>query len=415
MKQNSTHSKLRAALGICVGLLICLVALELGTRIIFAFSAGTTALFYGSSAYDKKSIKSSEDGILKHYIDREDTKRTHQGEYYKFSPGQVRVAAVKGAEDPEENGTRYKIIMNNFGFRGADFQNDKPPGVMRILTMGASSTFGYSNRDHETYPYYLQRSLNERIAKEGCHEFTSVQVYNFGIPHLQSAENLSLLRSEGLAFQPDIVTFYEGANDIRNWHDDWRTSLVYPLARKVLLVHFLSWSAKRWMHTFTVTDVAAQLDGKPQDFISNVKQMKTLLDRNDISFVPVLQQCSAAYHEEPELVGDLTYAEEVTRIERFLAEGERISHIQMIMLQHAEIMNQYRRWLEAENLAFVDFIATLDGKRDLMTAWVHLSAKANQLLARDLSRHIWSIKCEENVGSQRKAIHEQRHTKVSVR
>jgi lysophospholipase L1-like esterase len=414
MKQKTTHSKLRVALRFCAGLLISLLILEVTTRIIFSFSAGTAALFYGMNVYDKQGIKSSEDIVLKHYANREDTKPAQQGEYFKFSPGQVRMAVVKGAENPEDNGTRYEIQMNNFGFRGEDFQKDKPPQVMRVLTLGASSTFGYSNRDQETYPYYLQRSLNERIAKEGCRAFKSVQVYNFGIPHLQSNENLSLLLSEGLTFQPDIVTFYEGANDIRNWRDDWRTGLVYPLARKLLLVHFLSWSAKSWTQTFTAADVATQIDGKPHKFISNVEQMKTLLDRNDISFVPVLQQCSAAYHEEPEILRGLTYSEEVARIERLLAEGKRITHIKMIMLQHAEIMHQYRSWLEAENVAFVDFIATLDGERDLMTSWVHLSSKANQLLARDLSRHIWSIKCGENVGSHRKTIQGQPHKEVSA-
>ena len=97
---------------------------------------------------------------------------------------------------------------NNHGFRGEDFEIEKAPGTFRILTLGASSTFGYHDRDEETYPVFLEADL-QRIAPPGVR----VEVINFAIPHAMTDNVLAMLLAEGFALSPDLVTFYEGAND----------------------------------------------------------------------------------------------------------------------------------------------------------------------------------------------------------
>lgn len=77
-----------------------------------------------------------------------------------------------------------------------------------MVTLGASSTFGYYTRDDETYPHYLERYLSQRLAAG-----SRAEVINLGIPHLRSEEILALFRAEGLPLDPDVVTVYLGAND----------------------------------------------------------------------------------------------------------------------------------------------------------------------------------------------------------
>ena len=74
---------------------------------------------------------------------------TYGGEYYKFPPNYV----LKGANGQGDE----TASINSQGFRGPDFKIAKPEGVFRVMCLGESSTFGYHNRDDETYPFILGR------------------------------------------------------------------------------------------------------------------------------------------------------------------------------------------------------------------------------------------------------------------
>jgi lysophospholipase L1-like esterase len=95
---------------------------------------------------------------------------------------------------------------------------------VRVLTLGASSTFGFYDRDNETYPYYLQQFLNQH-----CISGPEFEVINFGIPHASSRMLATLFLNEGLPLNPDVVTFYQGRND----------SVVMPEYKSVFEKHIL--------------------------------------------------------------------------------------------------------------------------------------------------------------------------------
>ena len=104
---------------------------------------------------------------------------------------------------------------------------------MRVLALGASSTFGYYSRDDQTYPFLLERELEAR-----CRDRQRYEVINLGIPHLDSPSIAALFQSEGAVLDPDVVTFYEGVNDtnavVRKLERD-RLALHRPV--QVLLRH----------------------------------------------------------------------------------------------------------------------------------------------------------------------------------
>jgi lysophospholipase L1-like esterase len=84
-----------------------------------------------------------------------------------------------------------------------------PPraGAIAVAVVGGSTTFGTRVTDADTWPWQLQQALGDRYA-----------VVNFGVPGYTTAENIiqmSLLVPESGA---RVVIFYEGWNDIRNYH-----------------------------------------------------------------------------------------------------------------------------------------------------------------------------------------------------
>ena len=124
-----------------------------------------------------------------------------------------------------------------------DFEPQKAPGVIRILTLGSSSTFGFYDADDETYRYYLQELLNRRCAGE--HRF---EVINFGIPHSTSDRIAALFLAEGVPLDPDVVTFYEGRNDSVVWSpggSSWLGNLYAAAIHRSILLALVDQSRTR--------------------------------------------------------------------------------------------------------------------------------------------------------------------------
>ena len=68
------------------------------------------------------------------------------------------------------------ININSHGFRGSEFNLEKPDDVYRIFVVGGSSIFGSgATSDEKTIPGFLQNEFNEiKLSKR-------IQVINAGI------------------------------------------------------------------------------------------------------------------------------------------------------------------------------------------------------------------------------------------
>ncbi|HZT18013.1 MAG TPA: GDSL-type esterase/lipase family protein [Dongiaceae bacterium] len=90
------------------------------------------------------------------------------------------------------DGTR--VSSNSRGLRGTvEYSYDKPPGVLRILTIGDSFTFGEQVGDDETWSSYLQELL------------PGTEVINLGVHGYGHDQMLLYLEREGVRYHPDIV------------------------------------------------------------------------------------------------------------------------------------------------------------------------------------------------------------------
>jgi lysophospholipase L1-like esterase len=97
---------------------------------------------------------------------------------------------------------------NQFGYRGPAVTLPKPEGVFRIVTLGASTTYGFGVTAAEAYPAQLQKVLREE------HGYANVEVVNGGVMGYTSWETLANLEFRALELEPDLIIFYEAINDV---------------------------------------------------------------------------------------------------------------------------------------------------------------------------------------------------------
>ena len=101
------------------------------------------------------------------------------------------------------------VHTNDRGYRTPPFADAKAPGVVRIVCLGDSSTFGMQVEESATYPRQLAARLEE--AAPGRFE-----VINLGVPGYSSRQGVEQLNQQVLTLQPDVVFFAFGTND-RAW------------------------------------------------------------------------------------------------------------------------------------------------------------------------------------------------------
>lgn len=103
----------------------------------------------------------------------------------------------------------WRFVTNNRGLRDSrNFAYEKPPGVVRVLSLGDSHTQGYEVRQDATFSAVLERYLD-------AHSITA-QVLNAGVSGFSTAEELAYLVSEGYKYKPDVVVVGFYANDFED-------------------------------------------------------------------------------------------------------------------------------------------------------------------------------------------------------
>jgi lysophospholipase L1-like esterase len=105
--------------------------------------------------------------------------------------------------------------INSHGYRDRDRALSKPPGVYRIATLGDSFTEARQVPMDKTFTSLAEEELNRNHSLGE----RQVEVLNFGIGGIGTAQELLLLRERVWKFDPDMIVlqFYAG-NDLFNNH-----------------------------------------------------------------------------------------------------------------------------------------------------------------------------------------------------
>lgn len=103
----------------------------------------------------------------------------------------------------------WEFVTNAQGFRNRhDFAYAKPPGVVRILSLGDSHTQGYEVRQDFTFSAVAERYLKTR--------HVNAEAINTGVSGFSNAEELAFLENEGYKYQPDVVVLGFYGNDFED-------------------------------------------------------------------------------------------------------------------------------------------------------------------------------------------------------
>jgi lysophospholipase L1-like esterase len=366
-----------------------LVMVEVGVRLLFAVQVGPSVLLYGLRSA-RQELESQE---ANRSVWRPDRKI---GRYTKFRPNQVRFD-----KDPETQAT-FTVTINSRGFRGKEFADDKRPGVVRVITLGESSTFGFYARDEETYPHYLEQLLNAQCVGR------TFEVINFGIPHLRSNHVLALFLAEALPLQPDVVTYYQGINDNLPLEPDaavaaptrvgvlWPVRSAWGVARNhilsVALFHDLvTGSVKR--EAYSDSQVRDHAEAIRRPFLENVSRIHRESRQRGIVFIAATQQAASLIVKDHKDLRGLSYEAEVGLVTQKLAREGAVTRRERDLYAHSLLMHDLRHWATTNEVPLVDVIEILDQERDVLWNWVHLSRRGNQVIAASFARAIVSRTC----------------------
>jgi lysophospholipase L1-like esterase len=119
---------------------------------------------------------------------------------------------VENVQLPDDGGAFVGIISNGRGLRDPrEIPFDKPPGAVRILFLGASTTFGWFLQHDESIVHQTEHRLRERFPTR------DITCLNAGVPGYTVFQGWRYLESEGLRYQPDLVVASFGFNDSTRW------------------------------------------------------------------------------------------------------------------------------------------------------------------------------------------------------
>ena len=147
-----------------------------------------------------------------------------------------------------ELNTYYEGI-NSFGMRDKEVDIKEIEDLYKIAVIGDSHAYSIKvKKIEETFPYGIEEYINHNIGKR------IVKVLNFGAPGYNTAQELEVLKSKALLFQPNLVILQYSINDthvcnyIQPEHTDlnllihksrfivrfWKNILYSPFGRKFL-------------------------------------------------------------------------------------------------------------------------------------------------------------------------------------
>jgi lysophospholipase L1-like esterase len=105
--------------------------------------------------------------------------------------------------------SRWSVHTNTRGFRTAEFGDTPAPGVVRIVVLGDSSTFGWGVEHFETYAERLGTALAERWSVDR----SRIEIVNLGVPGYSSFQGRVLLERFALGLAPDAIVWSYLSND----------------------------------------------------------------------------------------------------------------------------------------------------------------------------------------------------------
>lgn len=100
------------------------------------------------------------------------------------------------------------VYVNSDGFRGREYSIKKFANTFRIIMLGDSETLSFMLRQEETLPARLEDLLNRQAGGK-----LNYEVLNFGVEGYCTLQELEMLKTKGLKYNPDLIILNYVMND----------------------------------------------------------------------------------------------------------------------------------------------------------------------------------------------------------
>jgi len=105
-----------------------------------------------------------------------------------------------------DTGKKSYFKINSHGWKDVEHQFKKPSGVIRLLFLGDSITYGVVGLND-----LYTRKIESLLIKQG---FSNVEVISMGVGGWGTDQELEALEAEGLKYEPDFVIYEFSGNDV---------------------------------------------------------------------------------------------------------------------------------------------------------------------------------------------------------
>ena len=260
------------------------------------------------------------------------------------------------------------VHINSHGTRGPDFETVKPPGTIRVLSLGDSRTFGWGLKQEETYSDQLRRLLQEQLGGA-----KKIEVINAGVNAWSYSQMLVYFRDIALHYQPDVVVLAE-ANLWTQFSERNSAKFVKKFMWRVRLKNFL--------RRFAI-----------YHYLVEVK-LKDVYERQRTKFVPVDPTRDALFKEQQQQDPNAAFRAAIEELCR-LAQSNGVKPV-LLYLPMADDLNAteapaiLKIKQEVHNMMNMPLVdLTRDFRAEGKTLYleadpVHLNARGNEIVGRRL-------------------------------
>lgn len=109
----------------------------------------------------------------------------------------------------------HLVVNNTLGFREKEVIIPKPKGLIRIMVLGDSLTWGAGLSTEERYTALLEKHLRDEF------QSTNIEVLNFGYSGGPTTRERDILLTLGEKLQPDLIVIGFCLNDPQQKGEEW--------------------------------------------------------------------------------------------------------------------------------------------------------------------------------------------------
>ena len=264
------------------------------------------------------------------------------------------------------------VHINSKGTRGKEFDETKPPGVYRILSLGDSRTFGWGLSEAETYSGLLEKLLQDHFGDK-----MKIEVINAGVNAWSYGQICVYLRDVGMRYNPDLVILAD-ANLWTQFSEGQSKEFIKKMTRGVWLKNLLRRSAI-------------------YHYLIEVK-LKKYYEKYRTKFIPVDPDKDQFFKDHQKSDPSLFFGEQIKTICELLktksVKGLIIylpTEDRLILRKTDTIRDIKQKASRAYSIPLIDFTGDFSGSKDplfLSGNPVHPNAAGNRIIAHSIFEHI---------------------------